>query len=77
MPKAKFRAERGSKPVSPTIKFKLGNRKSTTSALRLSTDELLKQYFSPKNKKDKPKIAQVLKLRNVPLVNPIQEETAA
>jgi len=77
MPKAKFRAERGSKPVSRTIKFKLGNRKSTVSALRVSTDELLKQYFAPKNKKDKPKIAQVLKLRNVPLVNPIQEETPA
>jgi len=77
MPKAKYRAKRGSKPVSITYKYKLGNRKSSTSAHMLSTDDLLTQYFAPKMSKDKNKIAAVLRLRNVEIVAPIEEETEA
>jgi len=77
MPKAKFRAERGSQAIARRYKYKLGNRKSSISAHTVSSDDLLKQYFSLKNPKDKPKIAKVLSLRNIPLVNPAQEEATA
>ncbi len=77
MPKAKYRAARGSKAVAITYKYKIGGRKSSTSAHTLSSDELLEQYFSPKLKKDKVKIAAVLRLRNVEIVAPIEEETEA
>ena len=76
MPKAKYRAERGSRALARTIKYKLGNRKSSTSAHSLSTDELLKQYEHPKQPKDKYKILQVLRLRKVNVADRFaQEET--
>ena len=77
MPKAKYREKRGSKAVALTYKYKLGGRKNSISAHTLSTAELLKQYFAPKVKKDKQKIAAVLRLRNVEIVAPVEEETEA
>ena len=65
MPKAKYRAKRGSKPASIVYKYKLGNRKSSTSAHSLSTKELIELYNAPKIKKDKYKIEKVLLLRGV------------
>ena len=76
MPKAKFRAGRHSKGVTRTYKYKLGNRKSSTSAHTVSSEELIKMYFSGNTPKNKPKIAKVLQLRNVELVAPVEEETA-
>ena len=73
MPKAKFRAGRRSRAIPIVYKFKLGNRKSNISAHMLSTDELLKQYFAPRMPKDKPKIAAVLRLRNVEIGNLTEE----
>jgi len=77
MPKAKFRAGRGSKAIAITYKYKIGGRKSSTSAHSMSTAELLKLYFAPKLNKDTQKIAKVLQLRNVEIVAPIEVETEA
>jgi len=77
MSKAKFREGRYGKGVPRVYKFKLGNRKSSTSAHALSTNELLRLYFTPKLKKDRPKIAAVLRLRNAEIVAPITEEETA
>ena len=76
MPKAKFRAERGSNAVARTYKYKLGNRKSSKSAHTVSTPELIEMYNSGKAPKDKPKIAKVLLLRGVNLAEPFVEEEA-
>lgn len=67
MPKAKFRADRGKKAEVRTYKYKLGNRKSSTSAHTVSTPELIKMYESGNTPKDKPKIEKVLLLRGVRL----------
>ena len=77
MPKAKFRAERGSKPLPRTYKYKLGNRKSSKSAHTVSTPELIKMYESSNHKKDKPKIVKVLHLRGVQLGTSAEEELVA
>ncbi len=74
MPKAKYRANRGKKAEVRTYKYKLGNRKSSTSAHTLSTKELIEQYNAPKIPKDKPKIAKVLHLRGVSLATPYVDE---
>lgn len=74
MPKAKFREGRGSRAEARTYKFKLGNRKSSTAAHTVSSDELIKMYFSGNAPKNKAKIAAVLKLRNVELALPVIEE---
>ena len=74
MSKAKFREGRGSRAEVRTYKYKLGNRKSSRSAHTVSSEELIKMYFSGNFPKDKPKIAKVLQLRNVELVAPIEEE---
>lgn len=66
MPKAKFRENRFKKAVARTYKYKLGGRKSSTSAHSMSTTELLKLYFAPKLKKDTHKVVKVLQLRGVP-----------
>ena len=66
MPKAKYRENRNKKAVARTYKYKLGGRKSSTTAHSLSTKDLLKLYFEPKSKKDTHKIAKVLQLRGVP-----------
>ena len=75
MPKAKFREGRGARAEVRTYKFKLGNRKSSTAAHTVSSEELIKMYFSGSSPKNKSKIAAVLKLRNVELVAPVEEET--
>lgn len=67
MPKAKFRADRGKKAEVRTYKFKLGNRKSSTTAHSVSTPELIKMYESGNAPKDKTKIEQVLLKRGVRL----------
>jgi len=67
MPKAKFREGRYGKGVARTYKYKLGNRKSSTSAHTVSTPELIKMYESGNTPKDKPKIEKVLLLRGVRL----------
>jgi len=67
MPKAKFREGRGSRPEPRTYKYKLGNRKSSTSAHSVSTAELIKMYESGNTPKNKPKIEKVLLLRGVRL----------
>ena len=77
MPKAKFREDRHKKAVARTYKYKIGGRKSSTTAHSMSTKDLLKLYFEPKSKKDTHKIATVLRLRNVEIVAPIEEETEA
>lgn len=77
MPKAKYREKRGSRAVAITYKFKIGGRKSSTPAHSMSTAELLKLYFEPKMKKNTHKIAHVLRMRNVEIVAPIEEETEA
>ena len=76
MPKAKFREGRGTKAEVRTYKFKIGNRKSSTAGHTVSSEELIKMYFSGNSPKNKSKIAAILKLRNVELVAPIEEETA-
>jgi len=76
MPKAKFRAGRYGKGIARTYKYKLGNRKSSTSAHTVSSEELIKMYFSGNAPKNKSKIAKVLQLRNVELVAPVEEEIA-
>jgi len=76
MPKAKFREGRYGKGIPRVYKFKLGNRKSNISAHAVSSEELIKIYFSDKFPKNKPKIAKVLHLRNVELVAPVEEEIA-
>ena len=77
MPKAKYRAARGSKAIAITYKYKIGGRKSSISAHSMSTAELIKLYFAPKLKKDTYKIATVLRLRNVEIVAPIEDEEIA
>ena len=77
MPKAKYREGRGSKAIARTYKYKLGNRKSSISAHTVSSEELIKMYFSDNSPKNRPKIAKVLQLRNVELVAPVEEETEA
>ena len=74
MPKAKFREGRYGRGVARTYKYKLGNRKSSVSAHTVSSEELIKMYFSGNTPKNRPKIVKVLQLRNVELVAPIEEE---
>ena len=76
MPKARKQKERGSvrKAEPARFKFKLGGRKNSTSALALSTDELLKKYDAPSMKKDRNKIAQVLNMRGVYIGTSVEEE---
>ena len=76
MPKTrKSKRKGGSAAKSDPIrlKFKLGGRKSSTSALMLSDAELLKRFFSPGKGKDKNKIVQVLHARGVEIVEPVTE----
>lgn len=77
MPKAKYREDRHKAAVVRTYKYKIGGRKSDTTAHSMSTKDLLKLYFEPKLKKDTHKIATVLRLRNVEIVAPVEEETEA
>ena len=63
MPKSRTAAAKGQKAVPLQVPFKLGGRKSTVSALRLSTDELLERLA--KGGKDVSKITTVLDQRGV------------
>lgn len=76
MPKAKFRADRGKKAEVRTYKFKLGNRKSSTSAHTLSSKDLIEKYNNPGVPKDKIKIAKVLQLRGISLAESALTEAA-
>ncbi len=75
MPKTRKQKKRGSvhKADPLLFKFKLGNRKSSTSALRLSDEELLKRFFTQGKSKDRQKIQQVLQARGVEIVEPVAE----
>ena len=76
MPKTRKAKPRGyaGKSTALRIKFKLGGRKSSTSALSLSNEELLEKYFSPNMPKDRPKILQVLKMRKVEIPESLETE---
>lgn len=76
MPKTRKQKKRGTvqKADPLTFKFKLGNRKSSTSALHLNDDELLKRFFAPGKSKDKQKIQQVLHRRGVEIKEPVEAE---
>ena len=63
MPKQRRTASKGQKAVPVQTKFKLGGRKSTTSALHLTNDELLARL--EKGGKDVGKITTVLDQRGV------------
>lgn len=63
MPKAHQATIKGRKPLAAKVKFKLGGRKSTVSALNLSTEELLERLA--RGGKDVGKIVQVLDMRKV------------
>jgi hypothetical protein len=67
MPKARFKSTvRGVQGRSQRIRFKIGGRESTKSALTLTNDELL-EAFAAKNTRgrDRNKIKQVLDLRGL------------
>lgn len=63
MPKGKVVVGKTRSTRNVRRKFKIGNRKSTNSALFMSTEELLERY--PKAGRDKPKIMQVLHMRRL------------
>jgi len=68
MPKTRNTKKRGgssAKSDPARFKFKICGRKSSTSALSLSSDELLKKFFAPGKTKDRQKIQQVLHMRGV------------
>lgn len=63
MSKTRRVAAKGQKSVPVRVKFKLGGRKSTVSALDLTTDELLERLA--KGGKDSGNITQVLDQRGI------------
>lgn len=66
MPKVRIRSNRtGGKSRGVHLSFRLGTRKNGVSAHRLSTKDLLAEYFEPKLKKNKGKIVQALHRRGV------------
>jgi hypothetical protein len=75
MPKTRKQKKRGTVQKADPLrfKFKLGNRKSSTSALHMPSEELLKKFFAPGKSKDKQKIQQVLHMRGVEIVEPVAE----
>lgn len=78
MPKVRERSgARGAKSLSVRSKFRLGLRENGISAHKLSTEMLLAQYFEPKLPKDKHKIGQVLRLRNVTIPDSLPTEDEA
>ena len=76
MPKTRKSKVRGTthKADPLTFKFKLGGRKSSTSALALSSEVLLKKFFTPGKTKDKQKIQQVLQARGVEIKESLETE---
>lgn len=78
MPKVRVRSStRGAKALVVRNKFRLGMRENGISAHSLSTEMLLAQYFDPKVPKDKHKIGQVLRLRNVIIPDSLPTEDEA
>ncbi len=78
MPQARVRnSTKGAKSLSVHSKFRLGVRKSGISAHSLSTEDLMAQYFEPKLPKDKHKIGQVLRIRNVIIPDSLPTEDEA
>jgi len=78
MPKVRVRSStRGAKALPVRNKFRLGMRKTGISAHSLSTEMLILQYFEPKIPKDKHKIGQVLRLRNVTIPDSLPTEDEA
>jgi len=76
MPKTRKAKPRGSailKADPLRFKFKLGGRKNQTSALLMSTDELVSKYETARPR-DKGKIMQVLHTRGVHLGTSAEEE---
>jgi hypothetical protein len=79
MPKTRKAKPRGSvvqKADPLRFKFKLGGRKSTTSALAMSTEALVEKFNTAPGK-DKVKIMKVLHSRNVHIGSTAEEELAA
>ena len=78
MPKVRVRnSVSGAKSWPVSNKFRLGMRKTGISAHSLSTEDLISQYFEPKLPKDKFKIGQVLRLRNVMIPDSLPTEDEA
>lgn len=75
MPKVRQLRSKGQKAVPKHIPFKLGGRKGTTSALMLSTEDLLKRY--EKGGKDVTKIVQVLAMRGIANAKKVVEDAKA
>ena len=66
MPKSRKLVAKGRPTISQHVKFKIGGRKSTTSALRVPTQELLDKYQSTTTRgRDKPRIQQALARRRI------------
>lgn len=78
MPKTRKQKVRGSvhKADSLRFKFKLGGRKSSTSAVLMSNAELLKKFGTAPGK-DKQKIMKVLHSRGVHIGASVEEELVA
>ena len=78
MPKTRKQKQRGSvKKADPLrFKFKLGGRKSSTSALAMSSEALVEKFKTAPGK-DKRKIMQVLHMRNVHIGSTAEEELVA
>lgn len=69
MPKARIRKskDRNARTVPVKVSHKIGGRKSAKSAHMMTTADLLETYENTPRKKDKAKIATVLRQRNVAL----------
>jgi hypothetical protein len=67
MPKARFQPQaRGMQGRSQRIRFKIGGRNSTRSALAMSDQELLEAYTSKSTRgRDRNKMRQVVQLRGL------------
>lgn len=78
MPKIRVRSStKRAKALVVRNKFRLGMRKNGISAHSLPTEVLISQYFEPKLPKDKHKIIQVLRLRNVAIPDSLPTEDEA
>ena len=77
MPKTRKQKRKGGSAAKSDplrFKFKIGGRKSSKSALHMTSEELLNKFFSPSKSKDKQKIQQVLHMRGVEIVEPVTED---
>lgn len=59
--------KKGAKSLVVQVKFKLGGRKGTKSALSLTNEELLAQAAKPIRKRDKSKLMAVVARRGLTL----------